>query len=478
MDFKILKARIEIYSRSSQISICIQLLDKLQREESKTYPVWNILVLIKWILLYADNSESRLVASFISIDGILKDINEFEKDTSLLNFKSQTEVKRSLRILAYQQFWLQDYVSNKEFSRQIQLYKLLKHKHDIDEEFKNLTSLSILEFLDIAYSIFLYFNLNISNKDIPYDGFLHSDYFEWAFSKLGKDKVKTFIRHLSVIEKSHVVELQKMAKEEYQLYETNFFTTKPFFVINEKIKTPYKAVFNQTCKYYIYDFLKKRSARFPEELGARLEKYIELGLKEIGLSFLKESQLKKTYSRDFKLADFVVSENVIIECKAIELSPQAAVIRNSELLSITLKGSIIKSYCQLLSTANALNTKMVFYGLVVTYKEMYIGSGIDAWEEFLKEDIEAYVLTTNIPLALLPPENLYFIDLETWDLLIQSMKVHKCSIIDIIEKGKELNGDVQTKKMLLDQIIKSKYPIQKYDLSYLEEGIKYISCRS
>lgn len=105
---------------------------------------------------------------------------------------------------------------------------------------------------------------------------------------------------------------------------------------------------------------------------------------------------------------------------------------------------------------------------------MYIGFGPDAWEEFLKVETETFLNEKRISLSVIPPENICFIDLETWDYLIQVIKNYQCTIPEIIEKAKKDSSSYINKKMLMDQVLKANYKIKRWDLSYLSEAHKFI----
>ncbi len=473
--FEQIKNRIESYGWQSQILGCLQILDHLQKNKIVRFPVWNVIILLKWVLIHGQRSKQLPEATIEDVEETLKLVDDFTENNQFINFKDSSNIQRGMRVLAYQQFWLQDEIRNYHLERQIVLYKLLSHKFDIEEEFMKVTSLTIEDFLSICSSIALYFNLDELNEEYEYDGFLYGDYFDWFKGHFGENKLKLFFNLLKLVDIEGIVSLQKMSNEIYQLYETNFLSTKPFLIVNSKFKVPHKAIFFQTCKHFIYDFMKAKSEKFSAELGKRMEKYLKKGLEEARVEYMTENSIKSTFNITGKVVDFFLPNNVLIESKAIELHPNAAVLRYSEVMSSTLKNSIVKSYCQLLSTAQSLNNKAPFYGLVVTYKEMYLGFGEDAWSEFLAEEVGIFIGANNINLEVLPPENLCFIDIDTWDYLIQAIIIHGFTIQELIEKSKQVNLKASTKRMLLDQVLKSYYPIKNINLSYLNEAKKYIN---
>jgi len=467
--FKLIKDEIRKFSPGLLLYKCMEALDYLQKNKIRNQATWNIIVLMKWILIHG-SKEINHAPSHDDLENILKLIEKFELEREVISFKSTKEIKRSMRIVAYQQFWLQDKIISDIFTRQIQLYRLLPNKNEIEKTFIALTGFSIAEFLNICYSVWLYYECT----EDDYDGFLYNDYFDIFKDRFDHEKLKAFAILLTLIYVEDVASLQKSSKKVYQLYETNFLSTKPFFIVNNWPKTPHKAIFGQTCKHFIYDYLKLKSEPFSNQFGRSMEKYIRLGLDEIKATYMMEKAIQKKYTGKTFSSDFYVDGNVLIESKAIELQPNAAVLRYAEILSNALEQNVIKAYCQLLNTAHHINPDGVFYGIIITYKEMYHGFGSDAWEEFLSEKVGAYLHTNQINLRVLPPENLCFIDLETWDYLVQVLKTYKCKISEIFEKAKSENENHLNRKMLMDQVLIEHFTVNKFDLSYLTKAQKYI----
>jgi hypothetical protein len=275
---------------------------------------------------------------------------------------------------------------------------------------------------------------------------------------------------LTITDKDDFENLQKLNTEILQLYETNFFTLKPFIHFRNQYRIPYRQIFVQTIKHFIYNYLKENSQLFPEEFGKRLEKYVELGLSENKVSYLNETALKTKYQLG-KVSDFLIENDILIEVKAIELHPRSGVLRTKDILANDLAGTIVKAYTQLLETATKINPNAEHYGVVITYKEMYLGFGADAWEEFLKEPIEKYCLENSLDLAVLPPQNLCFINIEDWDKMMQAIKEGKATLKEILIKGKELNAldNPAESVMLMEQVIHKHFHPSQITLSYLKD---------
>lgn len=214
--------------------------------------------------------------------------------------------------------------------------------------------------------------------------------------------------------------------------------------------------------------MKSKSPRFTEEFGLRMERYLELGLREIGASFMNEKSLKAHYPTLSKVADYLVDHNILIESKAIELHPRSGILRSEEILNSEFERSIVKSYQQLLSTASSIDCNREWLGIVVTYKDLYNGFGKDAWKEFLEAPITKFISQSKISLETLPPENICFLNIEDWDHMIQSIRHGQGTMESIIRKAMDMNAskNPSDKILLFEQALRSHFSKGENNLSY------------
>lgn len=471
VDFELIKGKIQKHRLSSIIYNCLELLNEVQRRDDKGFPIWNIYALIKWSYLHTSDSILRKPIQTHEFNQLLTLIRDFEVKYNGISFKNKGEVNQSFKIIAFQQFAHQDTFNNAVLSRQIILFLKLKSKLNITLEFKRITGMELKSFLEYCYFTFFFFHFDkLGMENIKYGGELFESYFVLFKLKWNEIELKKFLNLISIKERKDVEKLHKLKSEIMQLYETNFFTTKPLLLFRNEYRIPHPSIFIQTLKYFVYNFLKENSEKFPEEFGKRLEQYIQLGLVENKLSFLTETALKNKY-RLGKVSDFLVEADILIDAKAIELHPRSGVMRTREILMSDLDSTITKAYIQLLSTANAINPNKEWFGIVITYKEMYLGFGADAWEEFLKEPIEKYCNESSIPISLLPPANLCFINIEDWDYIMQAVKDGKASLKEILIKARDCNANpnIIEKVMIMEQILNKHYSSSSITLSYLKD---------
>lgn len=236
VDFNLIKGKIQNFSRTSLIKHCLSLLIEVQRSADRNFAFWNLLILLKWSLLHSRDSSLRAEARRQDILDTLLLMENFESSRRVVDFKRGIE--RAMRIIAYQQLWFQNRVTNEVFDRQLTMYCQVPGRFDLNAEFARLTNLTIKEFINLCYWTFLYLNRYQTNE-WTYGGILYSDYFELLRNKYGTEKPKTFINLLTLNNSDEVKSLQKMNDEGYQLYETSFWSMKPFLRLGKDFITPH-----------------------------------------------------------------------------------------------------------------------------------------------------------------------------------------------------------------------------------------------
>lgn len=469
VDFNLIKGRIEKHRLSSLIYYILSSLKVV--DKNKRYPFWNLLTLLKWSYLYTTDFIGRKKIQPQEFETLLKLTNDFETGYLKEGFKSTADVKRTFRILAFQQFAHQETFYQTVINRQLVLYYTLQSNYNIPGEFQKLTGIELKKFFEYCLLVYIYCNASDFDKKFNYDGILKRDFFTIFEEKFTKGDSDVFLNLISIKSKEDFESLHKLSNELLQLFETNFYTTKPLLLFRGEYHLIHRAVLTQFMKHFVYTFLKQMSNSFLYEFSWRFERYIELGLKEIKADYKSETELKKEYALE-KVIDYWVKDEILIECKAIELHPRSGVLRDPKVLPSDLGKSIVKAYCQLLSTAAIVDPGKKWYGIIITYKEMYLGFGNDAWIEFLKEPVEDFANSNSINLSILPPENLFFIDIEYWDYLIQTIKNGNGTLKEILLKSKKMNmsSDPMEQVFLLSQVLTKYYPIEKLDLSYLNHS--------
>jgi len=224
----------------------------------------------------------------------------------------------------------------------------------------------------------------------------------------------------------------------------------------------------------MYDKLKDHAAElFSPEFGHIFEQYIRTGLEYAGLSFSDEKQLQKKYP-DSLVVDFVIpsdGSNVLIESKAIELSPLARVAPDARVISSNLRDSITKAIKQGLTITSHLSKEggsRESFLLVVTFKDLYVGNGRSFLEHTpAGKEIEEFIYDKKLDANYLPFDHIFFIAPREFEWFLFLVKEHKVVPAEIIRRV--IEGEKRDKKLQFGQQLRSMFPDMVRPPSFVTE---------
>lgn len=471
MDFKPIRNKIRKHTFDSLVFHILELL-RIYEESPNPSPFWHPLLLLKWTLEFAEQDRSSRQADRKVIKQLLDVLEELEMAHPTFNLKMNGfNLNKTFTILSFQQMQYQEYAWTDTFERQVILYDELKHKYDIAKSFYTLTGIPIFDFIRI---LFFYWMI-INNENLTKQKFteaIFQDITKILTDKFGGQTMNYFFALLTVSRNNikQVIDEDKRLVKDYnhQIFEPSLFTRKPFLRIGDHIFVPYKDLFTITVNHFIYDYLKNRDDRFTTELGARMERYVKLGISEVYTNYETENDLRRKLGKDERIVDFVVEGTILIEVKAIELKPYIGINPTDDNLAQEFKGNIAKAYAQqMLNIAEKTQNGNEFFGMIITYKRLYVGNTTDLWDSFLKQETEK--LKTPLQISYLPIENVFLIDIRTWDKLIQILKDTKISLREILVKIRETDKNPTSKKNNFDMHLDD-YSFGKFDLTYLQKA--------
>jgi len=168
---------------------------------------------------------------------------------------------------------------------------------------------------------------------------------------------------------------------------------------------------------------------------------------------------------DDKVTDFLLpfeEFNLLIELKAIEMSPIAQVNPTNEVLENELQESVCKGVVQGYSLINSLKygndnlnlkNRNEFYLMILTYKNLYLGPSSLVWDEFLKDTVENILIKNAISIDLISPNRIVFLSIEEFDLLVSILWERKGNIKDILKLVEESSGNPKKMKYTFAQYL-------------------------
>ncbi|WP_179021848.1 hypothetical protein [Winogradskyella forsetii] len=461
--FDEIKLKINSYKIEDLLQACYNYFDF---ETDKPKALWVPLTMMKWIYLYGPRVLPVKELSIESFNDLFDSIMNFDPD-HISNYIKNQGGFRAFAILHYQQFYLQTAVYKERFSTQLKLYDVLKSKYNIAESFEQKTGLSVKDFLGILQLVWLY--AAMKQSDYPktkITGYLSKEIMDVLNEVFGKFKTHQFIHLLMITPANAATEAKKWSgtnKEKYENMEHSFLTLFPFQLFNNAVRIVHPSVFNYTANYYIYDYMKLNDPKFTTEFGSRIEKYVQLGLDEMKISYQIESSIKTLLPAKSKVVDFIIDHNIFIECKAIEPKPLASINPTDDYIYSSYKDSLLKAYFeQILQVSKMLNPKEENWGIVITHKTMFWSDFRELFE-FSKNKYPNKGDTHH-----LPPGNVFIMDIHTWDSLINLVSSGQITLIELLIKARNNNETPKTRKAQFDMQLDD-FELNQYQLTYLKE---------
>lgn len=236
----------------------------------------------------------------------------------------------------------------------------------------------------------------------------------------------------------------------YELFEMSPLKKRPLLRYNDRYHCYSERLLYRGMEHYIYDNLRQVNPQaFGNEFGkGRFEEYVGKALAYTGLPMITERDLIRRIRKGVGLVDYIAIDqdvNVFVEAKAVEATYIAEVSEDIQVIINRLKSSVIeaieKAYqlVQELETVTAvagvgLGRSEERYLLVVTYADLFLGSGNDFYRLVAKDALDDIVAKSNgrqwIPFA-----NMYFVSLENFDLFMEVVHKGPMRMTDVLRRA-------------------------------------------
>jgi len=429
-------------------------------ESIKRHP-WMVMLFVKWVLL--DNQYPNIrgkVATKDDIHSLLQSMYEMADKLRMPN--EYDHYSLFLRNIAFQQFLYQIDFYYAHLSRQSILFSGLDKNHYIYKEFVKYTGLEVQDFLDLSLMALVRF-LDTN------EAFLPDNWFSTVNSKYSAKKVNCFLAAISKdindIRQTLLSE-DKGKRPAVENYELTPFVEFPLIKVPGKYILTHKNILFRRLEYFVYDIMRSiDAAKFMDKFGELFERYVEKSLKHSEATFLTENEIKRLLGIAGNQIDFLIqddSSNIFIDAKAVEMNTQGKTTHSTEIIRHKTKTSILKAIKQshdvikkLADSSNrAIPSSPNNYLLVITFKDLHLGSGTNYYEVIAKDKIdEIYYEYNNYP--CIPPENMYFITIDDFDVLTDILKQKNFTLSGIMDIAKNNDKDPVTRKFDFRQHIQS-----------------------
>lgn len=422
---------------------------------------WLVLLFAKWVLL--DDNYPNAKAKKPSRKDVLKLLQTVFDMSSVLRMPTEYDhYSLWMRNIAYQQFPYQRSFGYRHLSRQMILFSSLPDNHLFKTEFKKLTGVSIQDFLELLWLLSFRF---IDGKE----KYLSEKWFDFVEDKYSREVIKKFLDAIS----THIDEVQVQLRNDddrrrrsAEHYEFTPFVKFPLLQITNGYLITERHILYRCIEHYVYDRLRLwDSSRFMDRFGEMFERYAEEAIKYANLAFTTESEIKEKLGEKGKQIDFIIHEdgsNIFIDTKGVEMNYKGRVTHSVSLLKDRTRDSVLKAITQAHDVICKLNqdsdsqipSHECNYLLVVTYKDFYLGSGQNYYENIAKEPMDR-VYKTYEGISVIPPENMYFITIDDLERACTMIRNNEVSLLDIMNEAKKSDLEPKSRKFDFAQHLES-----------------------
>jgi hypothetical protein len=274
-------------------------------------------------------------------------------------------------------------------------------------------------------------------------------------------EIDIFLKIISLDRDNFHRELKKndrIGRREEEFFEITPLALHPLLNFKEFYICPSKHVMAQCLESFIYNKLKSIDTDwFMTHFGPVFENYIKMALDYSQQSYIDEDQLRHKIGKKHKVVDFIISDNadnILIDAKGIEMNYMGQVTNLASVITGRVESSILKGIEQAYSVISDLqDTKLdaksnnigEYIFIIVTYKELYLGSGQTFSDIIAKNEIEQ-IRNRYKHSALLPLSNIFFLTIEEYDVLIEIIKTGD-SLSRVLKIAREYDSNPETRQI-------------------------------
>lgn len=425
-DYKVLRNKVRKFTALSIIFICIKKLHEISKKpvfEETAYLPWELLYLIKIGFLEGGKNGEK-VAVINDVNGMLNQLKELGSDSPFLGMGTAGGLRKFMRTLAFQQFWVQRGLSNYDLARQVVIFNDCTAWND---EFEAITGIPIRTYLQLLVASWTRFLEKSNTVTLTPNWFVTLGYPAGTIDSFLDTVSLPFDATGEYIEKHY----EKTEDKLLQLTEQTPLKQYPFLQVGSDYYCYSPYVLQDRAKHVIYDLLKATHKNvFTQSFGELFENYIYRLLDECGAKYIEEEALRNIFPKK-RVCDAIVEVGdmlILLEIKGVEMHPYSQINPTNAEMTKALKTNIIKSFEQLYEVANLLHNceegrricrDKELFALVVTYKEMYLSDGKDSWDEFLAEPLQEYLDDKKLDISYLLLERIHFASVATFENIIK-----------------------------------------------------------
>jgi predicted regulator of Ras-like GTPase activity (Roadblock/LC7/MglB family) len=446
--FKTLRNRLRKFRPEEVVHYCIRQLNpgrSFEWAEVMRRPPWLLLLLIKWTAVNGDFlPPNRRALSERDTEEIIAMLHEiWGKDLP----SCYENLYLFFRARFQQQYWLQELFLVPEMSRQYILFLDLDPEHRFSATFLEVHGIELNTFLELSVALISRFAVSESYT-------VDERFFENLTPSYPPGTIPTFLSILSRDLEALGRELSTMPKHGvlHEVSEPTPLLRFPLLKENSRYHCYLVHLLFRTVQNFVYDTLRAADAQaFTNKFGPIFERYLEHGLSHASLEYITESELKNKLPHHSKVVDFtVLSEDaaVLIDAKAIQLTDLGMLARTSATLAGKASTALKAVDQGFTVAANLKKIGLVkatcsLFLLVVTYKDLLLGSCREFYENVAKESIDSFAAAHG-DIHPIPVDHIFFLSINDFDLLMEHLKASGTRLADFLHKAVQDNSDPRT----------------------------------
>lgn len=460
-EYKKIRNKFRKYNSLSILQKCVEYLHHPTKDkfENLAKHPWFVMLLMKWVLIDDKFSIHRKrqidnKATYDLIQGVF-DLSTFARLPN--DFDHHTLFMRGM---AYQQFMYQEDFSFPHFARQQILFSELAANNYIQRTFTRIVGLDIKRFLELCLILMTRF-ITTNEKKISRKWFSSLGH-EYSDDEVDKCLYALSLPIMHVRKRLRDNDSGKRLSEEF--YEQTPFVRYPLIRNQNDFICIHNNILFRCIEHFVYDLLKEiDSEDFMQKFGKMFEQYIGKIINYTDIIYISEDEIKKCAQVPKKAVDYIIIENnanIFIDAKAVEMAYKGKVAYSSNIIKDKVKVSVLKAIEQAHDTINQIHTKNLYnenlvakennYLIVITCKEFYLSKGLSFYNNIAKDKIDT-IYSNNVESGTIPPENMFFVTIQEFELLMEYVRSKKIKISDCFERVKKDDADPQTSKFVFTQ---------------------------
>jgi len=467
-DIKPIRNRLRKFDRDALIQLAAEQLHATYHEPTKLmarWLPWYLMLLVKWALVDELQSADRRRPT---IDDLTDLRNRMWRLGERARPPSQYgSIYGFLRAMAFQQFWYHRQFAANDLARQAVLFGKLAGSGQLAARFEAVAGISLSDYLELCFALGARF---LGNSSVDFT----ANWFSPLLPRYGAARLNRFLGMLSadyaaageIIRQSDA----RVRDLDARMYEQTPLRKRPLLALPGKYICYSPSVLFDRLTTGTYDLLKEADGEaFTREFGDVFEEYLGALLVEHACTTLRERELRRLYP-GAKMPDFVIQSEdatIVVESKAVEMSPLAQVSPDPAVVNNYLRSSIIKGICQAHQVAERIvgqppagfsRSKSEFFVLVVTFKDLFIGSGEDFIVNDVAREIREFDVANRVDDQLVPAQNVFFLAVQEFEWLLATCAHHGRPLATVLRAAVVANREPMGKKFNLWQHVEEQFP--------------------